>query len=79
VRNGRLAPLRKDQRDPVSEFQPANRLKLMTAKSINPIRYGRLIEEQPDWVWATVEPLDLHHSTSAMTIGGLPPAARAGK
>ena len=64
---------------PVAEFQPANRLKLMTAKSINPIRYGRLIEQQPDWVWATVEPLDLHHSTSAMTIGGLPPAARAGK
>jgi hypothetical protein len=64
---------------PVSEFQPANRLKLMTARSINPIRYGRLIEQQPDWVWATVEPLDLHHSTSAMTIGGLPPAARAVK
>ena len=46
---------------PAVEFQPANRLKLMTAKSINPIRYGRLIEQQPDWVWATVEPLDLHH------------------
>jgi hypothetical protein len=51
----------------------------MTAKSINPIRYGRLIEQQPDGVWATVEPLDMHHATSAMTIGGLPPAARAGK
>ena len=45
---------------PAAEFQPANRLKLMTAKSINPIRYGRLIEQQPDWVWATVEPLELH-------------------
>jgi hypothetical protein len=64
---------------PFAEFQPANRLKLMTAKSIDPIRYGRLIEQQPDWVWATVEPLDLHRSTSAMTRGGLPPAAHAGK
>ena len=64
---------------PLAEFQPANRLKLMTAKSIDPIRYGRLIEQQPDWVWATVEPLDLHPTTSAMTIGGLPPAAQAGK
>ncbi|MEO8346111.1 MAG: hypothetical protein ABI607_10480 [Betaproteobacteria bacterium] len=64
---------------PAVEFQPANRLKLMTAKSINPIRYGRLIEQQPDWVWATVEPLDLHHSTSALTVGGLPAARPAGK
>jgi len=64
---------------PAAEYQPANRLKLMTAKSIDPIRYGRLIEQQPDWVWATVEPTNLHHTTSAPTIGGLPPAARAGK
>ena len=64
---------------PVAEYQPANRLKLMTAKSIDPIRYGRLIEQQPDWVWATVEPMNLHHTTSAPTIGGLPPLARTGK
>jgi bifunctional N-acetylglucosamine-1-phosphate-uridyltransferase/glucosamine-1-phosphate-acetyltransferase GlmU-like protein len=64
---------------PAVEFQPANRLKLMTAKSVNPIRYGRLIEQQPDWVWATVEPLELHPSNSAITVGGLPPAIRAGK
>jgi len=62
----------------VAEFQPANRLKLMTAKSIDPIRYGRLIEQQPDWVWATVEPLDMQHTMAAMTRGGLPPAPRAG-
>jgi hypothetical protein len=64
---------------PAAEFQPANRLKLMTARSVNPIRYGRLIEQQPNWVWATVEPLDLHPSTSAITVGGLPPASRASK
>ena len=64
---------------PVAEFQPANRLKLMTAKSIDPIRYGRLIEQQPDWVWATVEPLDMPHTMSVMTRGGLPPAPQAGQ
>jgi hypothetical protein len=84
---GLFLALRKRQDDagvqslivPAVEFQPANRLKLMTPKSINPIRYGRLIEQQPDWVWATVEPLDLHHSMTPSTIGGVPLASRAGK
>jgi len=44
---------------PAAEYQPTKRLKLMTAKSANPIRFGRLLEQQPDWVWATLEPLDL--------------------
>jgi cyclic-di-GMP-binding protein len=44
---------------PASEYQPTKRLKLMTSKAINPIRFGRLLEQQPEWVWATVEPLDL--------------------
>ena len=30
----------------------------MTSKAINPIRFGRLLEQQPDWVWATVESSD---------------------
>ena len=63
---------------PVAEFQPANRLKLMTAKSINPIRYGRLIEQQPNWVWATVEPMELRRTPATATVGAQPPA-RAGK
>jgi hypothetical protein len=58
---------------PAAEFQPAKRLKLMTVKSIDPVRYGRLIEQQPEWVWATVEPLDLRSSLSSVTVGGLPP------
>ena len=58
---------------PAVEFQPAKRLKLMTVKSIDPVRYGRLIEQQPEWVWATVEPLELNSSLSSVTIGGLPP------
>jgi hypothetical protein len=63
---------------PASEYQPAKRLKLMTIKSINPIRFGRLLEQQPEWVWATVEPIDLNAPLpSISTIMGeeIPPAA----
>jgi hypothetical protein len=68
---------------PAAEYQPTKRLKLMTSKSVNPIRFGRLLEQQPDWVWATLEPLDLDAPMpSFSTITGLtrpgkpiPPAA----
>jgi hypothetical protein len=57
---------------PAAEYQPTKRLKLMTSKSINPIRFGRLLEQQPDWVWATVEqPLELTQPLpSANTVTG---------
>jgi hypothetical protein len=42
---------------PASEFQPTKRFKVMTAKTVQPIRFGRLLEQMSDWVWATVEPL----------------------
>lgn len=44
---------------PSIEFQPTRRFRLMTATETYPIRFGRLIEQQPDWVWAAVEPLQL--------------------
>jgi len=44
---------------PAIEYQPARRFRLNTSRSTVPIRFGRLIEQQPDWVWAAVEPLDL--------------------
>jgi hypothetical protein len=54
---------------PASEYQPAKRLKLVTSKAINPIRFGRLLEQQPDWVWAAVEPLDSAAATrSPVTV-----------
>ena len=59
----------------VAEYQPAKRLKLMTSKSANPIRFGRLLEQQPDWVWATVEPLDIGAPVPAIVAGEIPPAA----
>jgi hypothetical protein len=50
-------------------------LKLHTSKAVNPIRFGRLIEQQPDWVWATVEPLDLTGPMPTMLSAEVPPAA----
>ncbi|MEO8488098.1 MAG: hypothetical protein ABI585_17355 [Betaproteobacteria bacterium] len=44
---------------PAVEYQPARRFRLNTARSTVPIRFGRLIEQQREWVWAAVEPLDL--------------------
>lgn len=43
---------------PAVEFQPAKRLRLTTSRASNPIRFGRVMEQQPDWVWATVESAD---------------------
>lgn len=43
---------------PAVEYQPSRRLKLQTPTSITPVRLGRLLEQQPDWVWTAIEPID---------------------
>jgi hypothetical protein len=43
---------------PAVEYQPARKLKLQTARLITPVRLGRLLEQQPDWVWTAIEPLN---------------------
>lgn len=43
---------------PAVEYQPARRFKVQTARSEYAIRLGRLLEQQPDWVWTAVEPLE---------------------
>ncbi len=40
---------------PAVEYQPTRRFKVVTAQSIHPIRFGRLIEQMSDWVWTTIE------------------------
>jgi hypothetical protein len=50
---------------PGVEFQPAKRFKLVTSRATASIRFGRLIEQQPEWVWTAMEPLDLHASRVA--------------
>jgi hypothetical protein len=88
--NGRTFPglfltLRKREGDsavqslivPAAEYQPTKRLKLMTSKAVNPIRFGRLLEQQPDWVWATVDLLDAASvpRSNTVTAAKIPPAA----
>jgi len=43
---------------PAVEYQPSRRLKLQMPRSTTPIRLGRLLEQQPDWVWTAVDPLE---------------------
>jgi len=63
---------------PAAEYQPAKRLQLTNSRASNPIRFGRLLEQQPDWVWATLESADATAPLPAVSsIMGvtLPPAA----
>jgi hypothetical protein len=59
---------------PAVEYQPAKRLKLLTNKGVHTIRFGRLIEEQPEWVWATIEPLGDASGMPTITPSLMPPA-----
>jgi cyclic-di-GMP-binding protein len=40
---------------PAKEYQPGRRLKLQTSRGVFPVRFGRAMESQPGWVWATIE------------------------
>jgi hypothetical protein len=42
---------------PPGEYQPGKRLHMTVGESSQRIAFGRLLEQHPDWVWATVEPL----------------------
>ena len=42
---------------PPGEYQPGKRLQMSAARSSQRIAFGRVLEQHPDWVWATVEPL----------------------
>jgi hypothetical protein len=43
---------------PAVEYQPAKRFKVQSARGAHAIRLGRLLEQQPDWVWTAVESLE---------------------
>ena len=43
---------------PAVEYQPLRKLKLQTPRSITPIRLGRVLEQQSDWVWTAVDALE---------------------
>jgi len=52
---------------PAVEYQPTKRFQVVTAHSIHPIRFGRLIEQMSDWVWTTIEPVDVDASDRPFT------------
>ncbi len=56
---------------PAVEYQPAKRFKLQTSKSTNAIRLGRLLEQQPDWVWTAVEPHELSGNAADAVVSSL--------
>jgi hypothetical protein len=40
---------------PAGEYQPGKRLQMSVAGATQSMAFGRLLEQQPDWIWATVE------------------------
>jgi hypothetical protein len=68
---------------PAVEYQATKRYRLTTEKAEYRIRFGRLIEHQPEWVWTAIEPLEANTRTPAApaaagpaTTGG--PTTRGG-
>jgi len=53
---------------PAGEYQPGKRLRMSVAKTSNSIAFGRLLEQQPDWIWATVESLDHAHRDERVSL-----------
>jgi len=43
---------------PAVEYQPAKRFNVQTPSSTQAVRLGRLLEQQPEWVWTAVEPFE---------------------
>jgi hypothetical protein len=43
---------------PPVEYQPGKRYVLQAENSVRAIRFGRLIEQQKDWVWTVIDPLE---------------------
>ena len=62
----------KKRRDPIDVLVASNEGRM---PELVPIRFGRLIEQQPDWVWAAVEPLDLA-STDVLSPATVAPGLR---
>jgi hypothetical protein len=53
---------------PAGEYQPGKRLQMSVAKTSNSIAFGRLLEQQPDWIWATAESLDYTHRDEHVSL-----------
>ena len=43
---------------PAIEYQPSRRVKMLAPRTSTRLRLGRLLEQQPEWVWAAIEPIE---------------------
>ncbi|MEP6942805.1 MAG: hypothetical protein ABI981_07705 [Betaproteobacteria bacterium] len=53
---------------PAGEYQAGKRLQMSVASAAQSISFGRLLEQQPDWIWATVESHE-HHPVPVASAG----------
>jgi hypothetical protein len=51
---------------PPGEYQPGKRLRMSRGESSRRIAFGRLLEQHPGWVWATVESVDAQPKTDTV-------------
>jgi hypothetical protein len=54
---------------PAAEYHAGRRFRLQTEAASYPVRFGRRIEEQADWIWTAIEPFPI-----ADTRAGVAPA-----
>ena len=52
---------------PAGEYQPGKRMQMRVAGVSQQIAFGRLLEQQPDWIWATIESQDAAARHAAAT------------
>ncbi len=50
---------------PAGEYQPGKRLRMSIAKVTQVMAFGRLLEQHPDWIWATIESQEQNARPSA--------------
>ena len=54
---------------PAGEYQPGKRMQMRVARVSQQIAFGRLLEQQPEWIWATIESQDNTARAAAATAG----------
>ena len=60
----RVGPLHQPIRQP---HHPGKRMQMRVARVSQQIAFGRLLEQQPEWIWATIESQDHTARAAAAT------------
>jgi hypothetical protein len=54
---------------PAGEYQSGKKLRMVSTDSTYAVSFGRLLEQHPDWIWATVESLEVAAANRSATGG----------